>query len=443
LREDFEPYGEAAALSAAADDAAGAAVLSKVSWKLFPLLLLLYIVNYLDRINVSFAGPAMKTSLAFGDQIFGLGAGLFFIGYFLFGVPSNIMLSRTGARRWIAVITVLWGIVSMSMSLITNQYWFYLVRFLLGAAEAGFFPGMILYLTYWFPRRDHARAVAGFMSAIPVAGVLGGLVSSRILLMTGVLGLPGWKWLFVITGLPAMILGVAVWFLLVDGPAQCKWLTVKERDWLVNKIAAERKESGRGPEQEGTQSVFCDWRVWHLSLLYFCLTLGMYGFQLWLPQIIMSFDRLDEAAAALISAIPALFQALGMVLLAALSDRRRERRLHVAGSALTAAAGLFLCGLSDNPLLSLACLCLAAFGIWGTVGPFWAIPTSYLSARSAAAGIAIINSIGNLGGFAGPYLVGLIKSGAPDFIYSLAALASSLVAAALLVLVVRAGNRAG
>lgn len=430
-------------------------VLTRVVWRLLPLMLLLYVVAYLDRINISFAGPAMKADLGFGDEVFGLGAGLFFIGYFLFGVPSNIMLARFGARRWIAAITSLWGVVSVCMILVKDQTWFYTVRFLLGAAEAGFFPGMILYLTYWFPRREHARAVARFMTAIPVAGVLGGLVSSRVLLMSGTMGLPGWKWLFIITGLPAVVLGLVVLLLLCDRPADCRWLSPAERTWLTDRIAAEHEpaESTKSDpriqsqteqnSQSGskTREVFCNWRVWHLAALYFSLTLGMYGFQLWLPQIIMSFGSLSESQAALISAVPALFQALGMILVANHSDRRNERRYHVTASAVLAAVALMACGYCRDPVLSLACLCLTAFGIWGTVGPFWAIPTSYLQAGSAAAGIGLINSVGNLGGFAGPYLVGIIKARNPDFVFSLAALALSLVVAGILVLAVRSRSQ--
>jgi MFS transporter, ACS family, tartrate transporter len=436
------PQPGAPEASANVEESTAAAVLSKVSWRLFPLMLLLYIINYLDRINVSFAGPPMQKALGFGEETFGFGAGLFFIGYFLFGVPSNLMLVKVGARRWIAAITVVWGIVSMSMSLINNETWFYVVRFLLGVAEAGFFPGMILYLTYWFPRREHAKAVARFMTAIPVAGVLGGIVSGKILLMHGVMGLPGWKWLFIITGVPAVFLGLIVVFLLSDGPASCRWLTDRESSWLVEKIASEHETSPQAKASPGLD-VFANLRVWHMALLYFCLTLGMYGFQLWLPRIIMSFGQLDESQAAFLSAIPALFQALGMVLVAGSSDRRQERRYHVAGSAVLAASGLLLCGICHNPILSLACLCLAAFGIWGTVGPFWAIPTSYLRAATAAAGIGFINSVGNLGGFAGPYLVGFIKARTPDFVYSMAALALSLVVAALLVLAAKSRDSEG
>lgn len=409
-------------------------VLRKVSWRLIPFMLLLYIVAYLDRINVSFAGLQMNRDLHFDEEIFGAGAGAFFIGYFLFGVPSNLMVAKLGAKKWIAIIMIVWGFISASMCLVKDIQWFLWMRFWLGVAEAGFFPGMILYLTYWFPKREHARAVARFMTAIPLAGILGGVVSSAILKMHGIMGLPGWKWLFIITGTPAVILGISVMFFLSNGPADCKWLSTGEKDWLIDHVSTDQGEakiSGIG------KAVFGDGKVWLLALIYFCLALGMYGFQLWLPQIIQSFDKADDSTTALLSAIPALFQALGMVLVANHSDAKKERRWHLAISASLAATSLILCGFCHNSWLSLACLCVTAFGIWGTVGPFWAIPTSFLSASSAAAGIGLINSIGNLGGFAGPYIVGYIKHRNPDFMFSLAALAISLVVAGLLALTIK------
>lgn len=410
------------------------AVIAKVSWRLIPFMLLLYIIAYLDRINVSFAGLQMNRDLHFNEEIFGAGAGAFFIGYFLFGVPSNVMVAKLGARRWVSIIMVIWGLLSVSMSMVSEANWFYITRFLLGVAEAGFFPGMILYLTYWFPKKDHAKAVARFMTAIPVAGVLGGLISSRVLLMHGVMGLPGWKWLFIITGAPAVILGFVVLFVLCDGPSQCKWLNDTERRLLLDRIASDNQVALKESSHE---NIFTNLRVWQLAFLYFCLALGMYGFQLWLPQIIQSFDNQDDSTAALLSAIPAVFQAAGMVVVANHSDAKAERRFHVAVPAFIAATGLILTGICHHPALSLACLCLTAFGIWGTVGPFWAIPTSYLSPSAAAAGIGLINSVGNLGGFAGPYIVGFIKSRAPSFLYSLIALALSLLLAGCLALSIK------
>jgi ACS family tartrate transporter-like MFS transporter len=409
-------------------------IFRKVSWRLIPFMLLLYVIAYLDRINISFAALQMNHDLNFTDEQFGAGAGAFFIGYFLFGVPSNLMVSNLGARKWIALIMIVWGFISASMCLVQDIQVFLWMRFFLGVAEAGFFPGMILYLTYWFPKREHAKAVARFMTAIPLSGILGGVISSAIFKMHGFMGLAGWKWLFLITGSPAVILGAVVLFVLSDGPSECKWLSAEERSWLIAHVSADQIQTKK---DSVARAVFGNPRVWLLASIYFCLALGMYGFQLWLPQIIKSFDNVDDSTVALLSAIPAVFQALGMVFVASHSDKKKERRLHLSMSAALAATGLMTCGFCHNPWLSLACLCLTAFGIWGTVGPFWAIPTSFLGASSAAAGIGLINSIGSLGGFVGPNVVGFIKQHHPDFIYSLAALAVSLMVAGFLALLLK------
>lgn len=410
------------------------ALLKKVSLRLIPFMLLLYVIAYLDRINVSFAGLQMNKDLGFTPEIFGLGSGAFFIGYFLFGVPSNVMVARLGARKWIALIMVVWGLFSISFVEVKSVEVFCLLRFLLGVAEAGFFPGMILYLTYWFPRKEHAQAVSRFMTAIPLAGVLGGLISSQVLQMHGIMGLPGWKWLFLITGLPAVIFGFVVFFLLSDGPADCKWLSPEERTKLCNYIEQDRNAV---PASAQSENVFANPKVWVFAILYFLLTLGMYGFQLWLPQIIESFGNLSDSTAALLSAIPAVFQAVGMIAVARNSDRTSERRLHVAACAWLAAASLVLCGFCKDPVLSLVCLSASAFGLWGVVGPFWALPTTYLGQNAKAAGIGLINSVGNLGGFAGPYLVGFIRQRNPDFMYSLFALAAPLIVAGIIVCFLR------
>lgn len=407
------------------------ATLRKVAWRLLPFMLLLYVAAYLDRINVSFAGLQMNHDLGFSDAVFGLGAGIFFIGYFLFGVPANLMIERMGARRWISLIMVLWGGISASMTTVTSDLAFYVLRFLLGTAEAGFFPGMILYLTYWFPKKEHGMAVARFMTAIPAAGVLGGLVASRVLSINYA-GLAGWKWLFLTTGSLSMLLGVMVFCYLTDSPKQARWLSAEARECLSNAIANDRK--ARDPGKSQKVNVLAEPRIWLLATIYFLLTLGMYGFQLWLPQIIKSFGRLDDSSTAMLSAIPAVFQAGGMLTVAWLSDRKAERRWHVATSAWIAALGLLLTGTAPSPVIALVYLSLTAFGLWGVVGPFWAIPTSTLSPAAAAGGIAFINSVGNLGGFVGPFLVGLVKNSTHNFFAALGLLACSLVVSGLLVL---------
>lgn len=420
-------------------------VLNKITWHLLPFMFVLYIVSYLDRINVSYAGLQMNAALGFDETVFGYGAGVFFIGYFLFGVPSNLAMERLGARKWISTIMVVWGAISVSMAWVYSYQAFYVMRFLLGVAEAGFFPGMILYLTYWFPKREHGLAVARFMTAIPAAGLAGGLVAAKVLPMTA-LGLPGWKWLFIITGAPSVLLGIVVFFTLTNKPQEATWLSDEEKQLLAQHLSAEKnasaKPAGADPAA-GVRTALSSSRVWLLALLYFSLTLGMYGFQLWLPQIVQNISHGDDSQTALLSSIPAIFQALGMVLIAGNSDRTGERRFHLAASALLAAVGLTCAGLLPNPQLALFALCLTAMGIWGTVGPFWALPTGYLSASEAAAGIGLINSVGNLGGFAGPSIVGKIKSLSHSFALSLLFMAGSLVFAAILVLCIRTSKHEG
>ncbi|MCC7527258.1 MAG: MFS transporter [Candidatus Melainabacteria bacterium] len=413
-------------------DGAGEKTLAKVARRLIPYMFSLYILSYLDRINVSFAGLQMYTDLKMTDEDFGFGLAIFFIGYFLFGAPGNIAMERLGARKWISSIMVVWGAITMALALVNSIHSFYALRFFLGAAEAGFFPGMILYLTYWFPEKQRGLAVAKFMAAIPAAGVLGGLISSKILEMGGLLGLPGWKWLFLITGLPSILMGIVTWFFLTDRPENAKWLSVEEKGWLKAEVhkdllkASAAKDSVKLFSRETTASLIL------LSLLYFSLTLGMYGFQLWLPKIIKGFGGLTDGETALVTVIPALFQALGMIVIAKSSQRTGERRLHVASSAIIAAVGFILTSMISNPWMALVSLSITAFGIWGTVGPFWSLATGLLPPRVKAAGIGFVNSTGNLGGFVGPHLVGIMKQATGGFHGGLYTMAASLILAGIL-----------
>ncbi len=423
-------------------------VLTKVAWRLFPFLLLLYIVSFLDRINVSFAGLQMNKDLGFTNSVFGFGAGIFFLGYSVFGVPSNILIERFGARRIISTIMIIWGCITVCMCLVHSAMSFYVLRFLLGVAEAGFFPGMIYYLTLWFPKKEHGLAVARFMTAIPIAGVLGSLLASVVLGVNGFFGLAGWQLLFLASGMPAIILGITVFFYLTDGPAEAQWLTEEERSVVIDLLAADSvkdQAAGAGapdkaPGQPGKFDSFLQPikspYVWFFALLYFTMTLGMYGFQLWLPQIIHGFGNLSNSQTALLSAIPAVLQAFGMNIIGRHSDKTGERRGHLAASALLAGFCLVIAGLSHNPWLGLTALSVTSFGIWGTVGPFWAMPTSRLTRTEAAVGIGMINSVGNLGGFAGPFVVGLISTATRDqpnsFMYGLFAMALSLCISAAL-----------
>jgi len=437
-------------------------LVSKISLRLIPFMLVLYVVSYLDRINISFASLQMNKELQLTDMDYGFGSGIFFVGYCLFGIPSNLLIEKIGPRKWISAIMILWGMITVVMSFMRNAQEFYILRFILGFAEAGFFPGMILYLTYWFSPRYYGAAVARFMTAIPVAGLLGSGVAAWALSMTTA-GLSGWKWLFILTGLPAVVLGVAVLFFLPDRPRNAKWLTAEEIE-AVESVVIVKKDGKPGAETDASdasvetpattepattepaapekpaasgamQSFFTTLReflVWRFALLYFTLTVSMYGFQLWLPQIIKAFGDMDVVTTALLSAIPALFQALGMLVIAGNSDRTGERRFHVVIAACCTCSGLALSCFGGIAPVKLAGLCLAAFGIWGSVGPFWALTTNSLKRESHATGIAVINSIGNLGGFAGPSLVGFIKTYSQGFNDSLIALAVASVLAGTL-----------
>lgn len=388
-----------------------------------PYLFLLYVVAYLDRVNVGFAALQMNRDLGFTPEVFGFGSGIFFVGYMLFQVPSNLILQRWGARRLISTLMVVWGFCSMGMVLVKTVGQFYALRFFLGLAEAGFFPGVVLFLTYWFPARQRAQAVSLFMTATAISGVFGGPLSGALLDLNGRHGVAGWQWLFLIEAAPAILLGAVTWFALPDRPSQARWLTPDESGWLEQELARDntpRLESG-GRLRDAFSREVC-----YLSVLYFSLVCSMYSVTLWMPQIIKAFEGFNDFAVGCLSAIPYACAAYGMVMVGRHSDRTGERRWHVAVSAWVGALGLILSGLAaGHPWLGLLSLALAALGIWGTVGPFWALPTTMLRGTAAAAGIAIINSLGNLGGFVGPYAVGLIKTRTGHFaagLYGLAAL---------------------
>jgi ACS family tartrate transporter-like MFS transporter len=397
-------------------------LLSKLTRRLIPFMFLLYIVSYLDRINVGFAALQLNKALNFDPTVFGLGAGIFFIGYFIFEVPSNLILERVGPRRWIARILVTWGIISSAMMFVNGAAVFYVLRFLLGIAEAGFFPGMILYLTYWFPATARGRAVARFMTANAMAGVIGGPVSGFLLRMNGAAGLAGWQWLFLFEGIPAVILGFVTLAYLPDGPTHAKWLSAEEKEWLAAKLERESDEVRRSGHHTLGQALRSG-RVWTLAFIYFAVIMSFYGVSIWLPQIVQAFSGASDLLVGFISAIPYLAASIGMVLVGRSSDRSRERRFHVAALAFVGAAGLSAAAFLTNPIAELGALCIAAVGIWGTLGPFWAMSSEFLSGTGAAAGIALINSVGNLGGFLGPYLVGLVRNRTGNFALALLALA--------------------
>jgi MFS transporter, ACS family, tartrate transporter len=408
----------------------------KLTRRLIPFMFLLYIVAYLDRINVGFAALEMNRDVGLGPEAFGLGAGLFFIGYVLFEVPSNLIMARLGARRWIARIMVSWGLVAMTMMAVRGAHSFYFLRFVLGVAEAGFFPGIILYLTYWFPASEQARALALFMTATALAGVIGGPLSGALLLMHGALGLAGWQWLFLLEGAPAALLGVVVFFSLPDGPGEARWFTAEERAWLAAKLADERTSRERDGVSEFGK-LFANPAVAMLCLLYFAIVTGTYGIAMWLPQIIKGFGHLSSFQVGVLSAIPFAAAAIAMVLVGRSSDRRGERRWHLALSAFAGAIGFAISAWTRNPIVALAAISLGASGTSATLGPFWAMPASFLSGAAAAGGIALINSVGNLGGFLGPYAVGLLRQATNSFSAALLGLAAALALAGILALLVR------
>ncbi|MGE3275731.1 MAG: MFS transporter [Vicinamibacterales bacterium] len=407
--------------------------LPKLRRRLIPFLFLLYVVAYLDRVNVGFAALEMNAALGFSAAVYGLGSGIFFLSYTAFEVPSNLLLARFGARVWIARIMATWGLVSSAMLFVSDETTFYTLRFLLGVAEAGFFPGIIYYLTRWFPARERAHAVALFMTATAMAGVIGAPISSALLAMHGAFGLDGWQWLFLIEGIPAIVLAPVVLKYLDETPADAAWLDPDERAWLSTELARERTQD------DGAHHAFGDalrsGRLWALSLLYFCIVMAFYGVSFWLPQIVQSVAGLGAVQVALISAIPYVAAALGMAAIGRRSDRTGERRWHVAVPALVGAAGFVLATLVSTSLaLSLLALSIAALGIWGALGPFWAMPAAFLRGTAAAGGIAVVNSVGNLGGFVGPALVGYAREWTGSFAGGLLLLSGTLVAGAAVAL---------
>jgi len=419
-------------------------LLSKVTWRLIPLLFFCYIIAYIDRINVGFAKLHLREVLRVDETIFGsvygFGAGLFFIGYFIFEVPSNLILQRVGARIWIARIMIVWGIVSMAFMFLKGTTMFYVMRFLLGAAEAGFFPGVILYLTYWFPANERARTIALFATGSVVAGVVGSPISGAILGLDGAGGLAGWQWLFFLEGIPAVLMGLVVLFVLPNHPQQARWLSASEKSWIQSRLdeGASRIDPDR---RHHLKDVFSSGRVWLLCLLYFLVNVGGYGYEMWLPSIIKSFSGKSDAVVGLINGIPYLGAGVAMLLVGRHSDKTGERRGHLALAAIASAVGFAFSAYLKNPYLAMAALALAFMGIKSTLGPFWALGTASLSGAAAAGGIALINSVGNLGGFFGPYVVGVIKDRTGSNLTALLFLGTALFTMGLLALMIRPVKR--
>ncbi len=395
--------------SSDADRHIAARAYAKVFWRLVPFLMLCYVIAYLDRVNVGFAKLQMSQDLGFSEAVFGLGAGVFFLGYFLFEVPSNLLLQRVGARLWIARIMVTWGILSAMFMFVETPTGFYILRFLLGVAEAGFYPGVILYLTYWYPAQRRARIIALFMSAIPVAGIFGNPLSGWIMeAFQGVHGLQGWQWMFVIEAIPAIVIGFVTVAYLDNGIASAKWLNEDEKRLLSRAIEVDQSLSGT--QQHSLRGIFADRRVWWMCLIYFTFVAGQYGLTFWMPTLVRSTGVSSALHIGLLSAIPFLCAIVVMNLLGHSADRHRERRWHLIVPALAGAVGFTAAAaFADNTTLSLVFLSLAAAGVLSCAPLFWSLPTAFLSGTAAAAGIALVNSVGNLAGFVSPYMIGYLK----------------------------------
>jgi sugar phosphate permease len=379
---------------------------AKVTWRMLPLLFLCYIVAYLDRVNVGFAKLQMVEDLKFSETVYGFGAGVFFVGYFLFEVPSNLILHRVGARRWIARILVSWGLVSAATMLVTTPAMFYTMRFLLGVAEAGFFPGMILYLTFWYPAARRGRITALFMTAVPLAGVVGSPLSGWILeRFAGVHGLAGWQWMFLLEGAPSVLVGGLVLFALEDEIGKAAWLSDGEKHALRRNLSAD----DHGAVRHSFRDALGNSDVWILSLVYFGIVMGLYGVGFWLPTLVKATGVEGELRIGVLAAAPYAVATIAMVLVGWSADRRRERRWHLALPCAAGASGLIASAVyAAHTLPALLALTLACAGIMSALPLFWSCPTAILRGAAAAGGIALINSLGNLAGFASPYLVGYI-----------------------------------
>ncbi len=411
--------------------------IKKITWKLIPFLCVCYMAAFIDRVNVGFAKEQMVGDLGFSSAVYGLGAGIFFIGYFLFEVPSNLVLERVGARLWIARIMIVWGLISACMMFVHDATTFYVLRFLLGAAEAGFFPGIILYQTYWFPRAYRSRTIALFMTAAVMSNIVGSPLSGLLLELDGAFGIRGWKWLFMVEGLPSIILGAVVFAILPNGPRQAKWLGTEEREWLEARLAGERGDASTD-HKVNLKDAFTDYRVLLLCLVYFTHVIAGYGLDFFMPTLLkQAVPSASSAFIGLLNAIPPLFAVIGMIAIGRSSDRSNERKWHFAACLWWAAAGLLLASLPVSPAVALVALSLAVSGRWSGVAPFWGLSTAFLSGRAAAGAIALVNSVGNLGGFVGPYLMGWFKDHTGAYTVGLRVLASVAFCGGLLALTIR------
>ena len=402
-----------------------------------PYVFVLFMIAFLDRVNVGFAALQMRGDLGFSDAVIGLGAGIFFIGYFILEIPGSILVERWSARGWIARIMVTWGVVAILMGFIQTRNQFYILRFLLGASEAGFFPGIIVYFSHWFRYEDRAKAVAMFMAAIPIANIVGSPISGLLMKATWG-GLSGWRWMFIIEGIPAIIFGVITVFYLTDRPRQATWLAEDEKNWIESELERERHEKPAGHTMSVLKA-FLHREVILLTVCYFFMVTAVYGFNFWLPSIVKKLSGSSNFVVTLISTLPYCVALIAILAVGWSSDRTKERRWHTALSMLAASVGLLLSAIAqDRTVLAIAMFCVAGAGMYSYLPGFWALPTSFLSGTAAAASIGLINSIGNLGGLVGPTIVGYVSKRTGSYLGGVLYLLFSAFVAAILVLTIRA-----
>jgi ACS family tartrate transporter-like MFS transporter len=407
----------------------------KLAWRLLPPLYLIYILAYLDRMNIGFAQLQMKEALQFSDTVYGLGAGIFFISYTLFEIPSNLILEKVGAKIWLTRIMITWGLISSAMIFIETPRDFYILRFLLGIAEAGSFPGLILYFSYWFPAPVRAKFGAVLITATAASGLIGAPIAGLLLSMDGFLDWQGWQWLFLVEGIPSVLFGAVLYFWLTDRPAHASWLNAEEKVWLERTLADEQKSASHA-HAFGLKQALSHRQVWWLALLYFTVVINYYSISMWLPQLIKSWSGLDNVRTALLTGLPYLVTVIAMVAVGVHSDKTAERRWHIAICGWVAAAAFALSPHLQSPVWALVAITVAAAGIWSILAPFWTLPHALLKDGAAkASGLALINSVGNLGGFAGPYFVAWLKTLTGDFKTALPILALILAVGVLLVFV--------
>jgi D-galactonate transporter len=410
----------------------------KASWHLIPFIFVCYFFNYLDRVNVGFAKLEMLDALKLSNTVYGLGAGIFFIGYVLSGVPSNLILHKIGARRWIAVMMVAWGALSACMLFVSTPMSFYVLRFFTGVAEAGFFPGMVLYFTHWFPSQKRGQVMALFMSAIPISGLIGGPLSGWMLahFSAGQGGMAGWQWLFLLQGVPTVLLGVGVYFYLNDGIAHARWLSAEEKAAMQSALASdEQQRKANSDVGQSFADVLRNGSVWMLGVIYFCIQMGVYAINFWLPSIIKSLGFQSAQTVGWLSAIPYLAAAVFMVMMGRSADKRRERRWHVSVPMLMGLVGLMMAAnFSSNPVIVIVGLSLATMGALAGLALFWSLPSAFLGSAAAAGGLALINSLGQIAGFVSPFLVGWIKDATQSTDMALYILSSVMLLGAILVL---------